>query len=206
MTPRLLQWLFRRGPEAWPIRFDRSEGPICYTTQLLYPEPKLQEVTAELLTSRLDWHWLSERVLDVDPSPAHAQLALPQQRSLTALSASTTQEWIADCTEETIDDTGRSVVAFGVDPGADVTGHRLRSYVDQFLATERGPLRLVVSQLGDSEVDYVFVPQQPGESVATLLAQWRLVESAVVDTRPYRHLNTASLESVAHWKLGPTAK
>ncbi len=194
---------FRRGPEAWPIRFDRSEGPICYTTQLLYPEPKLQEVTAELLASGLDWHWLSER--DVDPSPAHARLALPQKRSLTSLATSTMQEWVADCTEETIDDTGRSVVAFGVDPGADVTGPRLRSYVDQFLATERGPLRLVVSQLDDSEVDHVFVPQQPGEAVTPLLAQWGLVEG-VLETRPYRHLNTASLESVVHWRLGPTAK
>lgn len=195
----MLRRLLGREPEGWPVRYDRAQGPICLTTQLLYPSERLRKVTHTLLTSRIQWYWTSER--EVEPTPAEGRAPLPSRRELTLLSTATEQAWLADCTERDVENGSRFILVLGFDEGLVVAQSSVRQQIEQFLAKEGGPLRVAISQLDDAQVDYVFVPHTPVDEVRRCLTEWGITPNGVRQTRPYRRLGTASLEAVVQRML-----
>jgi len=99
-----------------------------------------------------------------------------------------------------LDGEGDYIALIGVEPGTaqyirDDT--ELQAALHDFSAHERGPVHIVVVQLGDAYVDYLFVPHNPSEATVNLLDAWGLFDPNIrVKMRRYRKLHTARLESL----------
>jgi len=177
------------------VLYSRERGPVCYEIPLFGEEHTLGERTRQLLSSGLDWHWVSARARAAD-GPSERP-SLPETRELTPLTPESVASLVADLKERDIDGYGRTVLLAGAEPArpdaapAAAFEEALRAFSER----GDGPVRIVVVQIGDSPAEHVFVPHQPPAQVVQLLRSWRILPNAPGKIRPYDELRLASLES-----------
>jgi hypothetical protein len=173
--------------------YERSGGVSCYAAPLFDPK-NLSQVMGDLQSSDLIWWWLSVRR---DVGETRGAVASPEIRHLTQLTTQS-ETWFAEDTKERdTDGFLRSIVLIGtsrVDPFQNAAD--LRSVLTSFAAGEPNQIEIVISQVGDSEVELIFLRRDPPPVVRDLLKRWGLEETKATDVREYRTLWTASLEEL----------
>ena len=120
-------------------------------------------------------------------------------RTLTRLTDESRAALVSDAMDRDADGYGRSLVILGCDPDHPVLPSEpaaLHSSLAAFASQETGPVRFVISQVGDSPDEQIFVPHSPVESVRELLRRWGLDGAGAVEVRPYEKLRTARLEAL----------
>jgi hypothetical protein len=133
------------------------------------------------------WHWLS--VLRVDMEGR-------QDRRLTRLSATNEKSFLEDLTERDVDGYGRAIVLIGsaAERPFPHSAADLRDALVSFARGDAGCIEVVVTQLGDSPVEQLFISRNPSKRVRDFLAQCGL-DVNPTHIRQYRTLRSAALES-----------
>jgi hypothetical protein len=178
------------------IVYVRDRGPICYEALVFNKEVTLAALPGQLLSSGLGWCWESLRT--GEPSQDSASLGLPPERPMIALTAENAGSLFDDLCEENVDGNGRKIGLFGVDAAAvptllDPVG--FRGALEAYLVHERGPIRMVVVLIEDTDPQCFFVPHEPCSEVSVLLRMWKM-HGPARKTRPYGRLRLAALESI----------
>ena len=175
------------------VAFLRDKGVICYETPMFEPS-EAESISQLLLSSGLSWIWQSAPLAAGPPVAPSTP-----ERPITALTPDTTTSLIADLQEQDLDENRRTMMLYGCDPdssGLLFDPASFRSVLYDFAIYERGPVRLLVFQVGDSAFEYVFTPHHPVESVVNLLRHWKITEDNVGKTRSYKGLHSIKLESL----------
>ena len=147
-----------------------------------------------LVASELSWWWESGRL---DPTEdSYNNPHLPYKRPLTHLDLISGQTFLADLHEQNADGYGRWINLFGID--ADATEQILSDAHRYEMLTaflhEKGPLHIVVVQVGDSPWENIFVPHQLSKPIQKILGAWGMKGDAIRATYPYKRLHLAMLE------------
>lgn len=183
----------------------REYGPICYEAHVFLAASHgikvfldlavRVQLLEELLSSGLAWCWKSGRS---DPNASSPQSpGRPAYRPMTQLTPNNLPSFTADLEESDIDGCRRWVILVGVDPDAVETllnPGTFRAALDEFTVRESGPIRVVVTQVGDINHEYVFVPHEPVTSVSLLLQAWGTGPGMTGTIRHYKELRLSQLE------------
>ncbi len=183
-------------------KYVREQGPICYEKQVFaVDDPQTaHELGLLLLASHLSWYW--ESVPSHDDPDYYESGSVPSERSLTELSLCNLSDLANDLIEFDLDGYGRFVALFGVD----VSGFSVDSFSESlrsFVLDEKGPIRIALIRIGDMAPQYIFVPNQPTESVRSLLEAMGIVRKIPLNIISYNKLRLASLESLYKIYLCP---
>lgn len=206
---RLYNWLRRRGQLPLPeqedarepkvISFWREQGVICYALMLptrLMAEAFSRQLPTHLLSSNLAWYWQSWRNA---PLAADSPITyLPEQRTLTRLTADNAQELVDEFQERDVDGYGRCITLIGCDADAEtdlLNAKQMKVALKTFASTEAPPVRVVLNQLNDEVAVHLFVPHRPVEAVQRLLWVWE-VPTWICEVCPYTQLRQAKLEAL----------
>jgi hypothetical protein len=173
--------------------YTRPNAVVCYAASLL-EAGRSESVSIDLLSTKLACYWLS-----VSRSPSVKADRAESNRTLTRLTDESRAALVSDAMDRDADGYGRSLVILGCDPDHPVLPGEpaaLHSSLAAFASQETGPVRFVISQVGDSPDEQIFVPHSPVESVRELLRRWGLDGAGAVEVRPYEKLRTARLEAL----------
>jgi hypothetical protein len=181
------------------VAFWREQGVICYALMLptrLMAEAFSRQLPTHLLSSNLAWYWQSWRNA---PLAADSPITyLPEQRTLTRLTADNAQELVDEFQERDVDGYGRFITLIGCDEDAAAElqdAEQMKNALRKFASAEVPPVRLVLNQLNDAVAVHLFVPHRPVEAVQRLL--WVCgVPTWVCEVRPYAQLRQAKLEAL----------
>jgi hypothetical protein len=179
----------------------RDRGPICYEASVFFNPAPRAGLPRELLSSKLDWCWESERRChpgDV-PDDTYDDPDLPRIRPLTPLTVANEAEFFRDLRERNADQYARFIALFGVDPSTTTTlldAVGFRAALESYTKREDGPIRIVVIQLSDSNWEHVYLPHQPIPAMRELLGTWGLDLARAHPKLPYRRLSAARLENL----------
>jgi hypothetical protein len=181
------------------VAFWREQGVICYALMLptrLMAEAFSRQLPTHLLSSNLAWYWQSWRNA---PLAADSPITyLPEQRTLTRLTADNAQELVDEFQERDVDGYGRFITLIGCDEDAAAElqdAEQMKNALRKFASAEVPPVRLVLNQLNDAVAVHLFVPHRPVEAVQRLLWVWE-VPTWVCEVRAYTHLRQAMLEAL----------
>lgn len=178
------------------ILYSRHDGVLCYAAPL-FDGDRIVTVVASLFATDLIWHWMSLRRHETVSSQIGA--SRPDTRPLTRLHRENERAFIEDIKERDVDGYGRAIIVLATDSGGDLpfqSAAELERTLGAFARSGSGPLRLVISQVGDSPVEHVFVPRDPIPVVGQLLMELGLDEPGVQRVQPYGALRLASLEAI----------
>ena len=181
------------------VSFWREQGAICYALMLptrLMAEAFSRQLPTHLLSSNLAWYWQSWRNA---PLAADSPITyLPEQRTLTRLTADNAQELVDEFQERDVDGYGRCITLIGCDADAEtdlLNAKQMKVALKTFASTEAPPVRVVLNQLNDEVAVHLFVPHRPVEAVQRLLWVWE-VPTWVCEVRAYTQLRQAKLEAL----------
>src|SRR5262249_6925700 len=175
--------------------YRRPHGVVCYAAPLFEPpvpgvaaeRDRVEQVVADLLSTDLACYWLSVwRSASYGPN-----------RPLTRLTADRRTGPVSDTLDRDPDDYGRCICLFGCDADAQAftaNPSALQSSLTAFATHEAGPIRFVISQVGDSKDEHVFVPHSPDGRVQDLMQRLGLDAAGVDKVLPYDRLRTVRLE------------
>lgn len=172
-------------------------GPVCFEAPL-FDDNAAQSTLDVLLAARLSWHWFSVRTRPSETQRANCEV--PEHRPLTRLTNDNKTQFLADLTERNDDVHDRAFVLFGHDVEETETVEKRKAFevaLERFIMQESGPFRIIISQVGDSFDEHVFVSHAPITPVKDLLEQLGLKPESAARVRKYRWLGTAKLEDIA---------
>lgn len=132
----------------------RPDAIVCYEASLLVGAPHVLTVLQAFRATDLVWHWLSVLRVGIEGR---------QDRHLTPLSAANERLFLEDLTERDTDGYGRAIVLIGSvaeGPFPD-SATELRDALTSFACGKVACIEAVVTQLGDSPVEQVFVSANP---------------------------------------------
>jgi hypothetical protein len=122
------------------ISFWREQGVICYALMLptrLMAEAFSRQLPTHLLSSNLAWYWQSWRNA---PLAADSPITyLPEQRTLTRLTADNAQELVDEFQERDVDGYGRCITLIGCDADAEtdlLNAKQMKVALKTFASTE----------------------------------------------------------------------
>lgn len=170
--------------------YSRPSGIICYASPLFEPA-RSEHVVTDLLSTKLACSWLSVR-----RSSSERADRPESDRTLTRLTDQNRAALASDMLDRDADGFGRALVILGGDPDDRVaTSDSAALHSSLAVASqETGPIRFVISQVGDSPQEHIFVPHSPAALVQELLRRWALDPVGAVEVLPYEKLRTARLE------------
>jgi hypothetical protein len=166
----------------------RLYGIVCYEAPLLAAGPQVLPTLQAARLTDLAWHWLSMLRVDMEGR---------QDRRLTRLSLTTETLFLEDVSDRDLDGYGRAIALIGSAPERVFpdSAADLRGALASFARGDVSCVEVVVTQLGDSPVEQVFISTNPPARVRLFLAQCGL-DVKPTHIRKYRTLRSASLESV----------
>jgi hypothetical protein len=148
---------------------------------------RVEQVVADLVSTQLACYWLS----------SWRSASFGPDRPLTRLTADRRSALVSDALDRDPDGYLRGIYLLGCDADAEaITANpsALKSSLTAFATDEAGPIRFVISQVGDSKDEHVFVPHNPDGRVQDLLQRLGLDAAGVDRVLPYERLRTIRLE------------
>lgn len=176
----------RNRPRAPLVCYLRENGPIAYGTSLFAQDPR--DRADAMLSTGLTWYWKS-----IGPEPVARDWTGLTRWSLAALLEDLAAEHAGIAPHillVAVDD----VDGDGDASPEDMSDGRVAAWMRGFAAAAAGPLHAAVSRpAGNGE--FVFVAQQPPESVRTLLQVWG-IDRDKAERRAYARLHGSALEDL----------
>ena len=166
---------------------DRATGAVAYALPLFHRIMEPSQLIELLLHTGLEWSWIA----DVSGSDAGVPRTISNvPRRLTSETATEAVAHLA-----ALDDDGDSnfVSLFG--GTALVDSLHLIEWLTEFDAGRRSPIEMVIVQIDDDEVEYVFLPRPIHPAAQKLLDAFGC-ESTPMDRVRYSRLRTVSLKSL----------
>ena len=181
--------------------FDRPHGIVCFETDPFDDDSNSNRhagFVAELLQTKLTWHWQSSRRY-ASQSP---HLNLPEAREWTLLTPNTVPALLDDLRELDASDDGRDISLMGAQhsmmtslQNATAQQALFKSFAQQ-VSSHASHIEMMIVQMGDGPNRYLFVPHTPSPAVAQLMAHWHLSASSAATRRPYAQLHLARFEAL----------